>query len=82
MICPLFSAADPEPQDEKGKGRRAGPQASLWALLLARILALLPLTCPVCGQQMQIIAFVTDTDRGRARPGCVQLDPPHPDPSR
>ena len=76
------TAADPEPQGEKGKGRRASPQASLWALLLARILALLPLTCPNCGQQMQIIAFVTDTARGRARPGCVQLDPPHPDPSR
>ncbi len=86
------TAADPEPQGEKGKGRRASPQASLWALLLtgpgrrpglpARILALLPLTCPVCGQQMQIIAFVTDSDRGRARPGCVQLEPPHPDPSR
>ena len=55
------AAADPKPQDKKGKSRRASPQASLWALLLARLHALFPLTCPRCGQQMRIIAFVTDT---------------------
>ncbi|MEO8136573.1 MAG: IS91 family transposase, partial [Betaproteobacteria bacterium] len=30
-----------------------------WALLLARIYAVLPLLCPRCGSQMRIIAFIT-----------------------
>ena len=34
----------------------------LWAALLARIFEILPLTCPRCGQEMPIIAFVTESN--------------------
>jgi len=33
----------------------------VWALLLARIYEVLPLTCPQCGGAMKIIAFITET---------------------
>ena len=32
----------------------------LWAMLLARIYSVLPLTCPFCHTPMRIIAFVTE----------------------
>jgi len=32
----------------------------VWALLLARIYEVLPLTCPQCGGAMKIIAFITE----------------------
>ena len=35
------------------------PPAYLWAVLLARIYAVLPLICPVCGSEMRLIAAVT-----------------------
>jgi hypothetical protein len=46
--------------------RRAGhrerplPARYLWAMLLARLFESLPLTCPNCGADMRIIAFVTE----------------------
>ena len=33
----------------------------LWAMLLARIYEVLPLSCPICHSQMRIIAFINDT---------------------
>jgi hypothetical protein len=36
------------------------PTRYLWALLLARLFESLPLTCPNCGADRRIIAFVTD----------------------
>ena len=36
------------------------PARYLWAMLLARIYELSPLTCPHCGAEMRIIGFVTD----------------------
>ena len=36
------------------------PARYLWAMLLARLFESLPLTCPNCGADMRIIAFVTD----------------------
>jgi len=33
----------------------------LWAALLARIFEILPLSCPRCGQEMRIIAFVVES---------------------
>jgi hypothetical protein len=32
----------------------------LWAMLLARIYAVFPLTCPFCHAEMRIIAFITE----------------------
>jgi hypothetical protein len=31
----------------------------LWAVLIARIYEMIPLLCPLCGDQMRIIAFIT-----------------------
>jgi hypothetical protein len=31
----------------------------LWAALIARIYAVLPLLCPICAGQMRVIAFIT-----------------------
>ena len=36
------------------------PARTLWAVLLARLLESLPLTCPNCGADMRIVAFVTE----------------------
>ena len=36
------------------------PAHYLWAILLARLFESLPLTCPQCGADMRIIAFVTE----------------------
>jgi len=36
------------------------PARYLWAMLLARLFEALPRTCPNCGTDMRIIAFVTD----------------------
>ena len=37
------------------------PAHYLWAVLLARIYELFPLLCPLCGGQMRIIAFITQS---------------------
>ena len=34
----------------------------LWAVLIARIYAILPLICPVCGNAMRLIAAVTERE--------------------
>ncbi len=36
------------------------PAHYLWAMLLARLFASLPLVCPNCGADMRIIAFITE----------------------
>jgi hypothetical protein len=36
------------------------PDRYLWTMLLARLLESLPLTCPNCGADLRIFAFVTD----------------------
>jgi hypothetical protein len=45
---------------EEGAVRRAARYA--WALLLARIYEVFPLTCPKCGGAMRIIAFIDEGD--------------------
>jgi hypothetical protein len=45
--------------EAEGPGRR-NPARYLWAMLLARIYEVLPLTCTRCGAAMRIIAFVTE----------------------
>ena len=36
------------------------PVRYLWAMLISRIYEAFPLTCPQCGTQMHIIAFITE----------------------
>jgi hypothetical protein len=53
----------PPPADSAGAPQAAAHRAAaryLWALLLARIYAVLPLTCPFCLAEMRIIAFITE----------------------
>jgi hypothetical protein len=42
------------------------PARYLWAMLLARIYEAFPLTCPICGAEMPIIAFITESVEVRA----------------
>jgi hypothetical protein len=42
------------------------PARYLWVMLLARIDEAFPLTCPQCGAEMRIIAFITEAVDVRA----------------
>jgi hypothetical protein len=53
------AAASGEPAAKPGPALRSRC-SSLWAALLARIYEVFPLVCPNCGEQMRIIAFITD----------------------
>jgi len=55
------AAADDPPQ---AIGR--SPARYLWGMLLARIYEAFPLTCPQCGAEMRIIAFITEAVDVRA----------------
>ena len=64
-LAPEALAAQPstpvEPLgDEPAQTPHRSPARYLWAMLLARIYEAFPLTCPKCGAEMRIIAFVTD----------------------
>ncbi|GAB6044062.1 IS91-like element ISCR1 family transposase [Endothiovibrio diazotrophicus] len=54
MVSVPAVRAEPEGPERRNRARY------LWAMLLTRIYEALPLTCPVCGAEMRIIAFVTD----------------------
>ena len=57
---------DQEPVDTedltKGESKAASSTVYLWAMLMARIYEILPLVCPQCGGEMEIIAFITEVD--------------------
>jgi hypothetical protein len=73
---PLRAAAVAYGRDDEGRAEVPTPDAAstptgeeqasrsparyLWAMLLARLFESLPLTCPNCGADMRIIAFVTE----------------------
>jgi hypothetical protein len=50
---PPLPATHPAPPSQRS------PAHYLWALLLARIYAIFPLRCTLCGGEMRIIAFIT-----------------------
>jgi hypothetical protein len=54
------TAAEAKPTLTEGEGKAPSRTAYLWAVLLARIYEVLPLICPRCGGEMQLIAFVTE----------------------
>ena len=54
-ILPAKTPTEAEPKP-------ASPAAYLWAVLLARIYAVLPLLCPVCGSEMRLIAALTERE--------------------
>ncbi len=50
-----------ELQPPPGRAHRPASRASvIWAMLMARIFEVLPLTCPRCSQPMRIIAFISE----------------------
>jgi hypothetical protein len=64
-LAPESSAAQLPPSVEtSGNEPRETPHRSparyLWAMLLARIYEAFPLTCPQCGTEMRIVAFITE----------------------
>jgi len=59
-LAPEALAAQPTPvQTSDGAPHRCAARY-LWAMLLARIYEAFPLTCPTCGAQMRIVAFITE----------------------
>ncbi len=54
-------AATP-PQPATGEPTPTRPARYLWAALIARIYAILPLICPECGDEMRLIAFMTEAE--------------------
>ncbi len=55
--------AAPSETDATPACEETGSRASaryLWAMLLARLVECLPLTCPSCGAHMRIVAFITE----------------------
>jgi hypothetical protein len=60
------AADDPSARDEIATPSGAparnvrSPARYLWVMLLARLFESMPLTCPNCGADMRIIAFVTE----------------------
>ena len=70
---PTAPAIAPEPARE-----RASPSRIRWAVLLSRIYDVLPLLCPACGNEMRILAFLTDPPVVSAI--LLHLDLPHKPP--
>jgi hypothetical protein len=64
-LAPQAVAAEPSAPlkpsgDESTEIPHRSPARYLWAMLLARIYEVFPLTCPQCGTQMRIVAFITE----------------------
>ena len=67
-VTALAPVAVPPPADaartEEAPSYRATSRY-LWAMLLARIYEVFPLTCPICHAEMRIIAFINDASTVR-----------------
>ena len=59
---PIDSNAHPGHQPSAGEpeGLSRRPASYLWAALIARIYERLPLSCPTCGADMRLMAFLTE----------------------
>jgi hypothetical protein len=53
-------AAEKDPAAAEPK--KSSYAAFLWAMLIARIYEVLPLVCPQWGDELKIVAFLTETD--------------------
>jgi len=63
---PAFSPAVKAAAEDPPKTNWRSPARYLWVMLLARIYEAFPLTCPQCGAEMRIIAFITEAVDVRA----------------
>ncbi len=76
---PLPSALEPETPHSAHRGSSADealarcPASYLWAALLARIYECFPPLCPRCGNEMRLIAFITEpaSATAPALPTCI-----------
>jgi hypothetical protein len=57
--------------DDPPETIRRSPARYLWVMLLARIYEAFPLSCPTCGGEMRIIAFITEAVDVRAVLGHI-----------
>lgn len=58
-LAATTSPPAPNPQGAAEPAHRRAARYA-WALLLARLYAVFPLRCSLCGAEMQLIAFITD----------------------
>jgi hypothetical protein len=58
-VAPASNPAVATVAEDPPETIRRSPARYLWVLLLARIYEAFPLTCPRCGAEMRIIAFIT-----------------------
>ncbi|HSH74758.1 MAG TPA: transposase, partial [Longimicrobiales bacterium] len=76
------SAASGLPRDDRGSPRRGDRRSIRWAVLLARIYAVLPLLCPACGGEMRILALafgeLASLGSDRSARGLRHPPPPRP----
>jgi hypothetical protein len=63
--------SQPIPVEPPPAEPKRSPAHSIWAMLLARLFETLPLTCPHCGAEVRIIAFITEAPTVRAILDCV-----------
>jgi hypothetical protein len=59
MVAPAGPPQSPAPPPDPTEPAGCSQARYLWAVLIARIYAVLPLICPVCGRAMRLIAAVT-----------------------
>jgi NodT family efflux transporter outer membrane factor (OMF) lipoprotein len=59
-LAPEAVAAQPSPTQTSGEAPQRAPARYLWAMLPARIYEAFPLTCPKCGSEMRVLAFITE----------------------
>ena len=60
-LAPAAVAPAPTYLATREEPRHRAVARYLWAMLLARIYEVLPLSCPICHSQMRSIAFINDT---------------------
>gem|GEM_PF-5973756 len=59
-VAPAPKSALATAADEPVDTIQRSPARDLWAMLLARLFDAFPLTCPHCGAEMRIVAFITE----------------------
>jgi hypothetical protein len=65
-VAPAPKSAVATAADDPVDTIQRSPARDLWAMLLARLFDAFPLTCPHCGAEMRIVAFITEVVAGRA----------------
>ena len=74
-LAPEAVAAQPTPVQTSDEAPHRCAARYLRAMLLARIYEAFPLTCPTCGAQMRIVAFITEAPTVRRILDCPSASP-------